>query len=206
MSVRCGNCKDNHPTVADVRSCYAIDNEQGAHWSDRFAASPEVTSGAAHIRQAAVAARSGRSDYFERTGGAEPGRVATAARTVVDRDGMYRNPVTGEIWKVQWNRASGDGHRLYAKKLVYSFKGTYLDRPDPGMKTLWDVNRDSVSFEYASGAMRMIRPEWRMSLEQAKEFGALYGTCIKCGRTLTLEESIERSMGPICAGKKDYWA
>jgi hypothetical protein len=41
----------------------------------------------------------------------------------------------------------------------------------------------------------------RMTLEDAKEFGALYGTCCVCGRLLTNEVSIEAGIGPVC-GKR----
>jgi len=41
----------------------------------------------------------------------------------------------------------------------------------------------------------------RMSLEQAKELGAVYGVCVRCAATLTNEVSIEAAMGPVCRGK-----
>lgn len=86
--------------------------------------------------------------------------------------GMYR--VDGEIFKVQQSRESG---RLYAKKLTED------------------------GFEYAAGAIRHIKASDRMTLEEAKEYGQMTGTCCNCGRTLTNEESIRDGIGPICAGK-----
>lgn len=126
----------------------------------------------------------------------------------VEKDGIYRNPANGEIFKVQWNRGSGDSRRLYAKKLIlatFNASGTNarilhsipLSGEKPGIV--------EHSFSYAPGAMKFIRPEWRMTMDEAKQFGALYGTCLRCGRTLTLEESIERAMGSTCA-KKANWA
>jgi uncharacterized protein DUF6011 len=118
----------------------------------------------------------------------------------VTQDGMYRSPQTGEIFKVQWNRGSGDGRRLYAKQLImWVLDGHHALREIPleGSK----VEGVSSEFQYAPGAMRFIRPDWRMTMEEAKAFGALYGTCVRCGRTLTLEESIERAMGRVCASK-----
>jgi len=57
-------------------------------------------------------------------------------------------------------------------------------------------------FVHAPGAIKDIREHGRkMSLEEAKECGKLYGTCVRCGRTLTDENSIEAGIGPICAGK-----
>lgn len=92
--------------------------------------------------------------------------------------GMYL--LNGEIYKVQV--AVHGSRRPYAKHLV------------PG-------EFGEAHFEYAPGVVRRLRPEHRMSLEQAQQYGALYGVCVRCGATLTAEESIERAMGPVCAGK-----
>lgn len=95
-------------------------------------------------------------------------------------DGMYRKD--GEIYKVQV-AVHGSG-RLYAKRLVV---------------TEFDDAPAEVSFEYATGAIRTLTLADRMTLEEAKAFGALYGTCCVCGRTLTDERSIEEGIGPVCA-------
>ena len=92
-------------------------------------------------------------------------------------DGMYRDPSTKRIYKVQKSVITG---RLYAKELV--------------------VNADGeVHFDYSPGAVYSLKPEWKMTLAEAKEFGALYGSCCVCGRTLTNAVSIEAGIGPICA-------
>lgn len=125
-------------------------------------------------------------------------RVAKApSASEVTQDGMYRDPESGQIYKVQFNRASGDGRRLYAKALVIHAEPVR----DEGGKITTPAE---VSFEYAPGAMRKIRPEWRMSKDEAVRFGALYGTCVRCGRTLTLEASIERAMGSTCSAAKNW--
>ncbi len=100
-------------------------------------------------------------------------------------EGMYRNPETDEIFKVQ--RAVHGSGKLYAKRLV-------IENVEFG-------HAATVYFEYAAGAVYKLRPEWKMTLDQAKEFGALYGSCCVCGRTLTDEKSIEAGIGPICASK-----
>lgn len=92
-------------------------------------------------------------------------------------EGMYR--MDGAIFKVQVAH-HGSG-KPYAKRLVQ--------------------DGETWSFEYAPGAIRTLHSGHRLTLEQAKEFGALYGTCCVCGRTLTNEASIEAGIGPICAGK-----
>ena len=94
-------------------------------------------------------------------------------------DGMY--VLDGVIFKVQ-HAVHGSG-RQYAKRLVPNSPG------------------ERASFEYAPGMVRKLRPEHRMTMDQAKEFGALYGTCCQCGRVLTNEDSIEAGIGPICASK-----
>lgn len=57
-------------------------------------------------------------------------------------------------------------------------------------------------FEYTGRKpLARIKPEHRMTLDQAKEYGKVTGTCCNCGRLLTNEDSIEAGIGPICAGK-----
>lgn len=109
----------------------------------------------------------------------------SAAGAAAITEGMYRM-ADGTIYKVQ--RAVHGSGNLYAKRLVppSEFGG-------------------NASFEYAPGALRALKPEDKMTLDQAREFGALYGTCCQCGRTLTDERSIEAGIGPICAGK-EMWA
>lgn len=104
-----------------------------------------------------------------------------------NEDGMYK--LGDRIIKVQKSLSSG---HLYAKELVQQA----TNENDGGVS--------SWRFEYSPGTMRNLRPEHKMTIEQAKEFGALYGTCCVCGRTLTNEESIEAGIGPICAGKEGW--
>lgn len=60
----------------------------------------------------------------------------------------------------------------------------------------------SASFAYQGLATRFIPAGTEpMTLDQAKAFGALYGVCCNCGRTLTDEGSIEAGIGPVCAKK-----
>lgn len=95
-------------------------------------------------------------------------------------DGMYL--LDGMIYKVQ-HAVHGSG-RQYAKRLVPP-----------------EQRGQRAEFVYAPGAAARLAPEHRMTVEQAREFGALYGTCVRCGRVLTREDSIERMMGEVCASK-----
>lgn len=101
-------------------------------------------------------------------------RAPGATTTITD--GVYQSP-DGRIIKVQ-KAVHGSGN-LYAKVF----------------------NPDTKEFEYAPGVVNTVRPEWKMTIEQASEFGRLYGRCVNCGRTLTWEKSIERAMGPVCFGR-----
>lgn len=99
----------------------------------------------------------------------------------VEDSGIYRDPTSDSIFKVYRNRA---GTRMLAKRLEVSVS-------DDG-----DV---SGSFEYAGMASRFVQPAWRMSLDEAKTYGTIYGVCVNCGATLTDETSIAAGIGPVCA-------
>jgi hypothetical protein len=47
-----------------------------------------------------------------------------------------------------------------------------------------------------------IKASERLTLEQAKQFGAMTGVCVHCGRTLTDPKSVTAGIGPVCA--KNY--
>jgi superfamily II DNA or RNA helicase len=93
-------------------------------------------------------------------------------------DGIYQKE--GVIYKVIM-AIYGSGHK-YAKKLVQKSDGSW-------------------HFVFESKAISLLTPEDRMTLENAKAFGKLYGICCSCSRQLTDEDSIEHGMGPICRGK-----
>lgn len=95
-------------------------------------------------------------------------------------DGMYieasLNTNGQRIFKIQ-RAVHGSGNQ-YAKELIEG------------------------KFTYAPGLIRFVKQHCRrMTLEDAKKYGALYGTCCVCGRTLTDENSIEAGIGPVCAGR-----
>lgn len=93
-------------------------------------------------------------------------------------EGMFK--VGERIFKVV--RAIYGSDELYAKELIETAPGKW-------------------SFVFAKGAIKSITEADRMSIEEAKKFGQLTGTCCVCGRVLTNEASIEAGIGPICATK-----
>lgn len=107
-------------------------------------------------------------------------------------DAMYRTP-DGSIWKVY--------HTVHGANVQVAKLLTILD--ESYWKTLRGKSVEvKAEFIYKGTTpirTGLIQSEHRMTLEQAKEFGAVYGVCVRCAATLTAEVSIERSMGPVCA-------
>jgi hypothetical protein len=105
-------------------------------------------------------------------------RAAAAAKVTEDLAiGMYRNPETAVIYRVVKSRESG---RLYAKRLTV-------------------LNANSASFSYDGGAIYRIKPEWRLSLDDAKAWGLHYGICCVCAANLSDPKSVAEGIGPVCA-------
>lgn len=102
----------------------------------------------------------------------------TQAAPVELEDGIYR---VDDTWYKVVHAVHGSG-RQYAKRLV-------VDGPGSG------------HFEYDGGAVRKITPDHKATLEEAKQFGQLYGICCNCAAVLTDEASIAAGIGPICAKK-----
>jgi hypothetical protein len=104
----------------------------------------------------------------------KPRQIIAPAKTTESElsEGMYQRD--GKIFKVYFNQA---GSRLLAKELI------------------------DGSFEYQGMASRFVKPEHRMTIEQAKQYGKVTGTCCVCSRRLTDEESIAEGIGPVCAKK-----
>ena len=93
-------------------------------------------------------------------------------------DGIYE--LDGDLYKVV-HAVHGSG-RQYAKVLVIE-------------------DGEGGTWEMARGVVSRLRPEMKVSLERARELGRIYGVCVRCGATLTDEESIEAGIGPVCSGK-----
>lgn len=129
-------------------------------------------------------------------------------------DGIYVDRESGRIFKLQFNKGQGDGTRLYAKQLVISFyRGDVEEQHDVNLLALdfEGVERRANgkpdvknSWEYRSGLIAQVRPEWRLTPESAVEWGVLYGSCVRCHRDLTKESSIRQMMGDTCAGKQGF--
>lgn len=122
-------------------------------------------------------------------------REVTPVIEEVSIEGMHR--LDGQIYKVQV-AVHGSG-RPYAKVLMTEQVGTCGGCEKCDGEDLCPAFESR--FEYAAGIVRRLSLETRLSLDEAKEFGAVYGVCCVCSRTLTNEESIAAGIGPVCAGK-----
>jgi hypothetical protein len=102
--------------------------------------------------------------------------------TIKVEEGMFKKD--GIVYKVV--RAKNNSGRLYAKKLRQDAQGTWF-------------------FDMARGMVYKLRPEDKLSAEDAAEFGKLYEICINCGRDLTRDNSIHVGYGPVCADNNGWY-
>ena len=61
------------------------------------------------------------------------------------------------------------------------------------------MNPQTGKFEYERGLIYNLGE--RMSLEQAREWGARLGRCAICGKQLTDNRSVDDGIGPVCIKK-----
>lgn len=184
--VRCGNHGTEriyHATLEEVRGCYR--DAQFSAYHDRkanetFSPEPDLSA-------------------FD-----DPSLPTSCPKTMqeaakpVDSDGMYRNPVTGQIFKV-YVTVHG-AHQRVAKELRVLPENQWHTKTVRGKQVTI-----KAEFVYCGKAgLKGLTAEMKMTLEEGKKYGAIYGVCVRCSATLTREESIERAMGPVCAGKGNW--
>lgn len=113
----------------------------------------------------------GGMDLFYRVAARKP------EREPIEAEGMYARidpeDLDLDIFRVRKSQAG----RFYALRLDFA----------------------SEEFIYEPSAIRGIDPEDRLTLEQAKSLGHMFGRCIVCWAALTDPKSVERGIGPVCA-------
>lgn len=214
MGITCGHCHEKHDTIDEVRVCSKL----VAHTPDTTTnPQPGLFANPATDRQKRYlrTLMAEREDpVFDYTGSAW-----------LDESMSLHSQLWAHLAKDDASRMIRHLLSLPMKKVQSS--GTpashFCETPDAGI-----YRRDGIIFKVyktVHGAGKMCakelildgsgKPEWkyrglayklvsagdRMTLDEAKEFGAIYGVCCVCGRTLTKEESIEAGIGPVCAEK-----
>ena len=129
------------------------------------------------VRSAAVSATTGSLSAQECSSAIERGlKFPFSVRSSPAEKGYYL--VAGSVFAVVVGKESG---KLYAKKLlIVGKKGSWV---------------------YAPGAVYTLKPEQKLTLEQAVAMGHTLGVCMICGRTLTDQKSVAAGIGPTCAKK-----
>ena len=72
---------------------------------------------------------------------------------------------------------------------------------ESGRLQAYIYNADDKHWDFVREAVAKIKPAERLTLSQAVQHSAQTGSCVHCGRTLTLQKSVMAGMGKICASK-----
>lgn len=81
--------------------------------------------------------------------------------------------------------------------IVYSLRKS----PQSGKLHAYHWNDQTSAWDYSGNVKYELRPEHRLSFVEASNFGALTGTCVHCGRTLTDAKSVRIGLGTSCRKK-----
>jgi len=83
---------------------------------------------------------------------------------------------------------------------------TEFEQGDYGMqpKFLGKVTRNAIDSRFSDTVRETIMGAASDPLTAAIKYGKVSGSCSCCGKELTVKESIERGIGPVCARKFDW--
>jgi len=224
-NITCGNCKAQHASVAEVRACYGVapkavvtasgnaqrevtatvatDPFGEAKPKGKPASAKQIAFLMSLQERAPEADRVSEADYAALTTKEasraidalmalpKPTKETKAPRAArVVEDGIYIVDATNEIFKVY---VTVHGNRQQCvKRLDHIAAETVTEQP-------------KGKFVYMGLATKHLPANARMmTLDEAKALGRVYGFCVKCGRTLTDEQSIASGIGPVC-GQDGAW-
>lgn len=193
--VKCGNHPQAtyHASIADVRACFQFSGKGSQRVEDLDAKLDAAFDVGIQRRE-----REGDEKVARAKLDRDVPEICSMAKPVTE-DGIYRNPQTGQIFKVY--------HTVHGRNVQVAKELVVLEKDDWYSKTVRNkLVTVKAEFVYRGIApLRILTASMQMTLVEAKQYGAIYGVCVRCGLTLTREESIERAMGPVCA-KKENWA
>jgi hypothetical protein len=102
-------------------------------------------------------------------------------------DGLYRRP-DGTVVLV-YHTVHGANRQVAKRLVVEAAEGAY---------------KGSWIYEGMGGKAGLTKDD-RLSEEDARELGILYGFCVRCTKNLTREESQFVGYGKTCAGRMGWW-
>lgn len=184
-TIRCAHCKDRHETVAQVRLCAQRGTQPEPQPTTNVVWKPKHRSWLDVERET----RATRQVPPTPAVAPEPKKLAAPAATLPEVDsGRYAVLVPG-------------GYP--ANETLKFFK---VDRPTEGKWKGWTFLAVQASddlfpiknFQMKLEVLRLIAADPKAAMLR---YGQEIGSCGHCGRTLTNEESRERGIGPVCAGK-----
>lgn len=111
----------------------------------------------------------------------------------VTEPGIYVDKKTGAFYLVKRSQIN----RLYAMDLVINDLG---ERNPDGT---WKVKpRFEWVYQNGHGTVKKLSADWKATPEQMKQWGDIWGYCLKCHAELTRQDSIDRGMGKTCWEKQ----
>lgn len=211
-SIKCGNCGNSHESVAIVRTCHGASGKLGQTElpipsDDELVATvrqaQKRTFTPATEKQIAYIWALLRDRSIE-----ELGADRATAERIRRGEEVTKESASDLIITLKQAPRVTVRHTEDVPEGIHYVDGTVLKVQvaihGSGRKYVKELNTDTGKFEYVgSRPLSRLSEDTLMKLEDAQEFGKLYGMCLKCGRTLTDEESIARGIGPICA---EGWA
>jgi hypothetical protein len=118
---------------------------------------------------------------------------------IATTDGMFKKGDT--FYKLRLAKTG----KLWAHRLVFLLTPEQLKaKQEADIANGVEDKTSYVKFKFAGSPKNLgIREDMKLTHEDAKAFGALYGMCCNCGRLLTNEVSIHLGIGPVC-GKRQF--
>lgn len=186
--MKCGNCKQSHELIQEVRDCYRRHSQKSERPMEKRTPLP------AHLRPDTNIASA--KDWTVPTYRGEQVMDGTYAVVLPDDD---KHQVTLRFHTLTMGPMKG-------KQAVDFLKGPdnesdwqrFANSVDGGYR----VHNRFLTFARIVNALVFMMEADREALMKAGEGYAIRsGRCWRCFRTLTVEESIVRGMGPVCADK-----
>jgi hypothetical protein len=192
-SIKCGNCKASHDSVAAVKACYS-GTRQGT-----------VNLGGTKI--AYIDPAELEMQAMEAAGDRAESRAATAAKWAREAAYVGGNKTGAPAPRPSQAPAAKVVEGRYAVEFDGKLRFFKIDVPTEGRWTGYTFVKEQASDELypvknrdrREGVLAAIRS---YGIEAAMvRYGHELGVCGRCGRTLTDEDSRAAGIGPICASK-----